>query len=199
MNNGVLMGVVACIAAIIIPIATVTVVAEMVEALKPRWYHAVPVMRRSALSAGLLLPAAILWATPGGEVYAPDRIFSIDGPWNLGFLEMLETRWAPYLQQVPAVYLHAYDAPFWVRAVISLHALLILAAVLLPFRVWPPVEAARAVLCGLLIFVTAAFVALYVVCASYWLLHQFSFWIVAALGLLFQRFRLHREHRARGH
>lgn len=45
----------------------------------------------------------------------------------------------------------------------------------------------------------ATLVALYAVCTSYWLLHQFSFWIVAAAGLLFQRFRLHRDHRARGH
>ena len=55
-----MLAVLACITAIVIPVALVTVVAELVDACKPRWYHAVPIMRRSALSAGLLLPLAVL-------------------------------------------------------------------------------------------------------------------------------------------
>lgn len=196
MTADMLLHVAACIAAVLVPIAVVTVVAELVDALKPPWYHAVPAMRRVALGSGILLPAAILWATPGGEVYAPDRVFSVDGPWNLGFLEMLRARLLPYLDHVPDVYLNAYDAPLWVRVAISLHVLLLLAAALMPFRLWPPREAARAVVCGLLIAVTAAFVALYAICTSYWLLHQLSFWVVALVGLLYQRFRNHRWHRA---
>src|SRR5690606_28624223 len=126
--------VVACIAAVLVPIALVTMVAEVVDALKPHWYHAVPAMRRAALASGILLPAAVLWVTPGGDIYMPDRIFSVDGPWNLDFLEMLETRFLPYLEHVSAVYLHSYDAPLWVRIAISLHALLLLVTVLVPFR-----------------------------------------------------------------
>jgi|JI10StandDraft_1071094.scaffolds.fasta_scaffold131777_3 hypothetical protein len=193
-----MLAVLACITAIVIPVALVTVVAELVDACKPRWYHAVPIMRRSALSAGLLLPLAVLWAGPG-DIWAPDRIFSMGGPWDIGFLQMLDVRFAPYLEELPTIYLRSYDAPLWVRVVVALHGLLLLAALLLPFRVWPPREALRATLCGALIAVTAALLALYIACASYWLLHQFSFWLVAAAGLLFQRFRLHRDHRARGH
>lgn len=137
MNGGVLLDIVACLAAIVIPIAAVTVVAELVDAFKPRWYHAVPAMRRAALAAGLLLPVAILWSAPDGDIYAPDRIFSVDGPWNLGFLEMLDRRFLSYVAEVPDVYLQSYDAPLWVRIAISLHGLLVLAALLLPFRIWP--------------------------------------------------------------
>lgn len=198
MNGALFMHVVACIAAVLVPIAMVTVVAEAVDAFKPRWYHAVPAMRRAALGSGILLTAAILWATPGGDIYAPDRIFSVDGPWNMGFPEMLEARLLPYLDHVPAVYLGSYDAPLWVRIVISVHALLLLVTVLVPFRLWTPREAARAALCGILITVTAAFVTLYAICTSYWLLHQLSFWVVAVVGLLYQRFRHHRPHRALG-
>lgn len=199
MTTDALISVVACIVAVVIPVAAVTVVAELVDACKPRWYHTLPVLRRSALASGLLLPVAVLWAGPGAEVWAPDRVFSVGGPWDLAFLEMLEARLLPYLGELPMIYLHSYDAPLWVRAAISLHGLLLLLALLLPFRFWPPREALRATVCGLMIAVMAALLALYVACTGFWLLHQLSFWLIAAAGLLFQRFRLHREHRARGH
>lgn len=199
MTSGTLIDIVACIIALAIPVAAVTVVAELVDACKPRWYHTLPVLRRSALSAGLLLPVAVLWAGPGVEVWAPDRIFSPGGPWDLTFADMLGARLVPYLRDLPAIYLRSYDAPLWVRAVIALHGLLLLAALLLPFRFWRPAEALRAVLCGAVIATVAALLALYVACTGFWLLHQLSFWLVAAFGLLFQRFRLQRSHGARGH
>lgn len=197
--TGAVYDVLACIVALAIPVAAVTVVAEFVDACKPRWYHTLPVLRRSALLAGLLLPLAALWEGPGAEIWAPDRIFQVDGPWDIGFPEMLSERLVPYLHALPAVYLRSYDAPLLVRIAIALHGLLLLVALLLPFRFWPFREALRATFCGALIACTASLLALYIVNAGYWLLHQFSFWLVAAVGLLFQRFRLHREHRARGH
>jgi len=141
----------------------------------------------------------VLWEGPGAEIWAPDRIFQVGGPWDISFAAMLTDRLVPYLHELPAVYLRSYDAPLWVRTAVALHGLLLLVALLLPFRFWAPWEALRATVCGVLIACTSSLMALYVANAGYWLLHQLSFWLVAAAGLLFQRFRLHRERRARGH
>ncbi|MGE0714233.1 MAG: hypothetical protein AB7P02_02220 [Alphaproteobacteria bacterium] len=196
--TGTLLHILEGIVAVLIPIIVTTVVAEIVDALKPRQYHEIPALRRTALLSGVLLPPAVLWATPDTGIYALDLIFPADGPWAIDLREMLTERFLPYFQVLPEVYVGSYDAPLWVRALVSMHALLVLTTLLLPFRLWRLRQALRAAFCDALIVVVSTTLTLYMICTVYWLLNQLTVWVIAVAGLLFQRFRLQRARQA-GH
>ncbi|MCC7274939.1 MAG: hypothetical protein IT561_19895 [Alphaproteobacteria bacterium] len=196
--NGIVAQIGAWFVAVIVPMMATTLVAEAVDAIKPRDYHAIPALRRAALLAGLLLAIVVLWAGPPVSIYAIDRIFSVDSPWNLDFSAMVEERFGPYLRLLPDIYLRSYDSPLWIRATVAAHGILLLLALLLPFRLWGGVDAIRAAACDALIAVAATILPLYAVCAVYWLMNELSIWVVAVIGILFQRYRQQRYHYAAG-
>jgi len=178
------------IAATAIPILLTIVLVQLLRVFAPDEFYALPVLKRAASLAGLVLALALIALDPGFHAFTVGRIFATEGVWSVGFFDLLGDR----------IFSPAYglgnllEEAFWganraYQALAVVAAILFATAMALPFVFWRSMTAINMCACLLALSAWSSFVTIYTVSVAAWSLHSLNFWAFAVLGLLYQRYR----------
>jgi hypothetical protein len=179
-----------------LPIVLIAALWGVVRTLAPHDFEQVPILRRLAVIAGVLLATTLVLAGPTAISFEQGRLLAVGGAWDVSLSDFL-TRRIGAIETAPDLIKTRVDNEEWARVGPALAGLiLVIVASGLSFRYWRDRRALRASFAVVLAAFGMAFIGFYAAEAALWLMHKMNFWSLAILAILYQ----HRRHRlARRH
>ena len=180
-----------------IPIAYGYAGVALIRLLANRDYWTIPPVARLSLLAGLLMGVALLLSSPQAYKYDPNEIFVDGGYWNVDLGTFLAERANVLSYGVDGLIdrltrPHRFDGfDLFVTAIFGM----LLAAVALLLRYFRGGDRWRALAASLAAFVWAAYMAIYLIALTCYVLYKLNFWSVLLVTLVLQVFRHRRRHR----
>jgi hypothetical protein len=178
-----------------LPLVAERLSASLIHRAAPPDLRQVPIVSGPPRLLGLVLGLILVYDRYGGPGLAVPGLFVRGGPWDLSLGQFLAFRANPFdygAGTLIAFFAHHDSA---VTAPIALLlAVLILAAMLAPFAMWPRPVAARAALGNLGTALVGTYLTVYAVVLLFWLLFLLNFWTFALLVAIFQYYRSRTAH-----
>jgi len=179
-----------------LPIVLIAALWGVVRTLAPHDFEQVPILRRLAVIAGVLLATTLVLAGPTAISFEQGRLLAVGGAWDVSLSDFL-TRRIGAIETAPDLIKTRVDNEEWARVGPALAGLiLVIVASGLSFRYWRDRRALRASFAVVLAAFGMAFIGFYAAEAALWLMHKMNFWSLAILAILYQhrRHRLERRH-----
>ena len=182
-----------------LPIAATKLAGRVTRRMLPDDFYEVPLVTGLAKLLGIALGVTLIYARFDRRYFDLHALFIPESPWNLSLWQFLGERANPLnygigtLVDDPAGNLAT--ATFVV--LISIVAVLLVAALAVPFVFWPRAMARRAALLSMLLAAFVAYLTIYVICLILWSLYLLNFWTIALAAVMFQYYRSRAKHAQR--
>jgi hypothetical protein len=182
-----------------LPIVAIKLAGRITQRMLPHDFFEVPLVTTLARLLGITLGVALLYARYDRRYFDPYSLFVPESPWNLSLWQFLGERANPLNYGVGTL----VDNPAGNMGndtfliLISIVAVLLLAAVAAPFRFWHGGMARRAAFLSLLQAAFVAYLTIYAICLLLWSLYLLNFWTIALAIVVFQYYRERAKHALR--
>jgi hypothetical protein len=179
-----------------LPIAAIKLAGRITRRMPPGDFYEVPLVTALAKLLGIALGVALVYARYDRRYFDLHALFIPESPWNLSLWQFLGERANPLHYGIGTL----VDDPAGNRAnatfvvLISIVAVLLLAAVAAPFVFWPRAMARRAALLSVLLAMFVAYLTIYFICLILWSLYLLNFWTIALAAVMFQYYRSRAKH-----
>ncbi|KOR30361.1 hypothetical protein TI04_06150 [Achromatium sp. WMS2] len=152
-------------------------------------FFQVPILRTLAHTQGILAGLLLMRLQLDSSYFNLERIFLVNGPWNITLYEFLMDRANVFVYDSFSVLRLLGDVPSN-EGLLAVLIVVILPLLLVVFsmRFWERSDAVRALLASAGIALWTGWFTVYLVCTVFWTLYSLNFWILG-LAVLYIQYR----------